>query len=504
MNTRSDLPEDPSRGTREAESRHAGKWGAMMAVGLSIFMATLDVNIVNVSLPTLVKELHTDFATIQWVILGYVLVVTSMTLSMARLGDTHGKRRLFALGLGLFTLGSLLCGLSPRVYWLVGFRMVQGMGAAVTQALGAAIVTEAFPSSERGRAMGMIGSTVSVGLAMGPALGGILIGAFGWRSVFLVNLPIGVFAVWATLRYVPRSARKDTGKPFDFSGAALMLLLMGAYALGMTLGQRHGFAQTSSIGILVTAAVFLAGFLLAEHRTDAPMVDLSLFRNTLFSINLVMGWLVFIVVAAVFIVPFYLELVKGYRPQTVGLLMMVVPVSMGVVSPLAGTVADRVGGRGVSLFGLIVCVAGCLSISSLNQDTDLAGIVLRLIPIGVGMGTFQSPNNSAIMGAVPRHRLGLASGLMTLSRTLGHTTGIPLAGTAFTAWVLAVAAPGVTDVAKSSPSALVVGLSNVYRTGAVVIGAAMILAVAALYLDSRRRSEALARARSSGSKGNEA
>lgn len=486
MHSRNNLPQDPSRTPGEAGSRHTGKWGAMMAVGLSIFMATLDVNIVNVSLPTLVKELRTDFATIQWVILGYVLVVTSMTLSMARLGDMHGKRRLFALGLGLFTMGSLLCGLSPGVHWLVGFRMVQGLGAAVTQGLGAAIVTEAFPSRERGRAMGMIGSTVSVGLAMGPALGGILIGAFGWRSVFLVNLPIGAFAVWATLRYVPRSARTDTGAAFDFPGAALMLMLMGAYALGMTLGQRQGFGQTATIGLLMTAAVFLAGFLFAEHRTDAPMVDLSLFRNVLFSLNLVMGWLVFIVIAAVFIVPFYLELVKGYRPQTVGLLMMVVPVSMGVVSPLAGAVADWIGARGVSLFGLIVCVAGCLSISSLDRSTDLAGIVLRLIPIGVGMGTFQSPNNSAIMGAVPRHRLGLASGLMTLSRTLGHTTGIPLAGAAFASWVLAVSAPGVKDVAEACPSALVAGLSNVYRTGAVVIGAATILAVTALYLDSRR------------------
>lgn len=490
MNHGEGLPETVSCRSGEIESKHAGKWGAMMAVGLSIFMATLDVNIVNVSLPTLVKELHTDFATIQWVILGYVLVVTSMTLSMARLGDMHGKRRLFALGLGLFTLGSLLCGLSPGVHWLVSFRMVQGLGAAVTQALGAAIVTEAFPGGERGRAMGMIGSTVSVGLAMGPALGGILIGAFGWRSVFLVNLPIGAFAVWATLRYVPRSSGKDTGTPFDFPGAALMLLLMGTYALGMTLGQRQGFGQATTVGLLVTAAAFLAGFFFVERRTDAPMVDLSLFRNTLFSINLVMGWLVFIVVAAVFIVPFYLELVKGYRPQTVGLLMMVIPVSMGVVSPLAGAMADRFGARGVSLFGLIVCVAGCLSVGSLDQGTGLPGIVLRLVPIGVGMGTFQSPNNSAIMGAVPRHRLGLASGLMTLSRTLGHTTGIPLAGTAFTAWVLAGAAPGVKDVAQARPSGLVTGLSNVYHTEAVVIGVATILAVVALYLDSRRTFEA--------------
>lgn len=470
------------------------KWGAMTAVGLSIFMATLDVNIVNVSLPTLVTALRTDFATIQWVILGYILVVTSMTLSMARLGDMRGKRTLFACGLTLFTLGSLLCGLSPGVYWLIGFRMVQGLGAAVTQALGAAIVTEAFPSSERGKAMGFIGSTVSVGLAMGPALGGLLIGTLGWRSVFLINLPIGVLAVWATFRFVPPSAGEGDGRGFDFSGAVLILFLMGTYALGMTLGQRQGFGHPMSMGLLMAAALFLAAFVLVEKRMISPMVDLSLFKNTLFSINLLMGWLVFIVVATSFTLPFYLENVKAFRPQVVGLLMMILPVSMGLCAPIAGSLADRFGARGVSLVGLLVCIAGCLSISSLDQHVGTLGTALRLVPLGAGMGLFQSPNNSAIMGAVPQNRIGLASGLMTLSRTLGHTTGIPLAGTAFTAWVLGAAeVPGLTDVTQAPPHALVSGLSGVYRTAAAVIAAATALAVVALLLDNRRRSRARAR-----------
>jgi MFS family permease len=167
---------------------------------------------------------------------------------------------------------------------------------------------------------------------------------------------------------------------------------------------------------------------------------------------------------------------------------MVMPVSMGIVSPIAGWLADRFGARGISLIGLAICVAGCLSISSLGVEVGLLGTVLRLLPIGVGMGFFQSPNNSAIMGAVPRNRLGIASGLMTLSRSLGHTTGIPLAGTAFTAWVLAAAAvPGLKDVAKASPQALVVGLSGVYRTAALLIIVSSVLAIVALYLDRRRR-----------------
>ncbi len=479
----------PHQGHALTETRRADKWGVMAAVGLSIFMATLDVTIVNVSLPTLVFDLNTDFATIQWVILGYVLVVTSMTLSMARLGDILGNRSLFAGGLWLFTLGSLLCGLSPGIYWLIGFRMLQGLGAAITQALGAAIVTAAFPSSERGKAMGIIGSTVSVGLAMGPALGGLLIGTLGWRSVFLINIPIGVLAVWATLRYVPSLERHgDHNGSFDFPGALLVLLLMGAYALGMTMGQRQGFGDAVSISLLLTAAVLLASFIVVERRTASPMVDLELFKNALFSINLLMGWLVFIVVAASFILPFYLEKVKDFRPEMVGLMMMILPLSMGLAAPFAGYLSDRFGARGVSAVGLMVCIWGCLRVSGLDQDVGSFGIALRLIPLGVGMGLFQSPNNSAIMGAVPRNRLGLASGLMTLSRTLGHTTGIPLAGAAFTAWVLrAAVTSGVSDVAEAPAFALVSGLSGVYSTAAWIIAAATLLSGLALRLEQRKR-----------------
>ena len=463
------------------------KWGAMLAVILSVFMATLDVNIVSVSLPTLVLDLGTDFVTIQWVMLGYVLVVTSMTLSFARLGDMKGKRRLFAGGLVLFVVGSLLCGLATGAYWLIFFRMIQGLGAAVTQALGAAIATEAFPRSERGRAMGIIGSTVSVGLAMGPAAGGILIGLFGWRSVFLVNLPIGLIAVWATLKFVPDGMSEEEGASFDFAGAILMLFLMGTFALGMSYGQRLGFAEPLTLGLLTASAVLLLTFVLVEKRVRFPMVDLALFKNALFSINLVMGWLVFLVIAAGFVVPFYFELVKGYSPTVVGLLMMVVPVVMGIFAPIAGRLADRFGARGISLIGLALCILGCLCISTLDEKVDLLGTVFRLIPIGMGMGFFQSPNNSAIMGAVSRGRLGIASGLMTLSRSLGHATGIPVAGTAFTAWVLAAAStPGLEDVTRASSEALVAGLSGLYKTAAVVILASSILAIIALYVDRRR------------------
>ncbi|MEW5725000.1 MAG: MFS transporter, partial [Thermodesulfobacteriota bacterium] len=288
------------------------KWLAMLGVGLGVLMATMDVSIVNLSLPTLVTELHTDFPTIQWVILAYVVVVTSLMMGVARFGDMRGKKEVYTVGLSVFTLGSLLCGLAPSVGWLIGFRGLQGCGAVMTQALGAAIIAEVFPSSERGRALGIIGSIVSIGLALGPAFGGLLIGLAGWRSIFLVNVPLGGAALWVLTRFVPPSKPGPSGQRFDLVGAAVIFLTLGCYALGMTLGQRRGFGDGRVLTLLVSAAAGLALFLWTQKRAAQPMLDLGLFKNVLFSLNLLMSLLVFILVAGMFIMPFFLELVKGY------------------------------------------------------------------------------------------------------------------------------------------------------------------------------------------------
>ena len=230
----------------------AKKWWAMLGVGLGVLMFTLDTSIVNIALPTLVQVLHTDFATIQWVVLSYLLVLTAVVLGAARLGDIMGKKRLYMGGLALFTLSSLLCGLAPTVGWLIAFRTLQGMGAVMISALGAAIVTEAFPSAERGRALGIIGATVSLGIALGPSIGGVLIGLSGWRSIFLVNVPIGIFALFVVARFVGEGnvtntrSQKQPAQPqhFDWLGAVLMTATLICFSLGMTNGQYQGLAAS--------------------------------------------------------------------------------------------------------------------------------------------------------------------------------------------------------------------------------------------------------------------
>jgi EmrB/QacA subfamily drug resistance transporter len=468
-------------------SGYPGKWLTMAGVGTGVLMATLDASIVNISLPTLVEALHTSFATIQWVILSYMLVMTSMVLGVARLGDMFPKKRLYSAGLSVFTAGSLLCGLSPGVGWLIGFRALQGIGAVMMQALGPAIITETFPASERGRALGVSGGIVSVGLAFGPAVGGVLIGLAGWRSVFLVNVPIGLVAAFLVARYVPALPPARHGQSFDALGAGIMLVTLVCYALAMTLGESSGFGTRVIQVLLLVAVAGLIALFLAENRVAQPMIDPRLFRDVLFTLNLLMGFLVFISMAGVIIFPFFLQLVKGYRTEQVGLMMMVVPASMGLLAPISGALSDRFGSRGISLIGLAVVVGGCLSISTLHKDVSVLGYIVRMIPLGVGLGIFQSPNNSAIMGAVPRERLGVASGLLALSRILGQCTGLPLMGALFITLVYRYGhVPPGENLSSATADALVFGTSGTYRIAAVIILVAMVMAAAALWIERRR------------------
>ena len=247
----------------------------MAGLGLGVFMATLDSSIVNISLPTLTQDLRASFAAVQWVMLSYTLVITALMLSVARLGDMIDKKKIYLTGLILFVLGSLLCGTSPAVKWLIGFRALQGLGAVMMQALGIAMVTQIFPPGERGRAMGIMGGIVSIGIAVGPPLGGILIGAMGWRSIFLVNLPVGLAAFFMVYRFVPSLKPAQSEQRFDLTGAGILSAVMISYALGMTQGQQAGFSTESARILLAAALLGLIVLLLVEKRAAQPMIDLK-------------------------------------------------------------------------------------------------------------------------------------------------------------------------------------------------------------------------------------
>ncbi len=467
---------------------YSRKWLVFAAVGMGVFLATIDGSIVNVALPTLVRELDTTFATVQWVVLAYLLTTSVLLLSIGRLGDMVGKKPIYLLGFGVFTVGSLLCGLAPSVGWLIGLRVLQAIGASMTQALGMAIVTEAFPPEERGKALGMVGTLVSVGIVLGPTLGGVLIESLSWRWIFFVNLPIGVIGIFMILRFVP-NVRPAGKQAFDLIGGLLLFVGLLLLLLGLTLGQSWGLGDGRTIGMVLTAVIFLILFIFVETKVAQPMIDLSLFKNRLFSLNLTTGLLAFIALAGVFILlPFYLENMLGYDTRRVGLLMAVVPLLLGVFAPIAGSLSDKIGTRQIATSGLFVLLIGYIAMSQFDLNTTLTLYILSVLPFGAGMGIFQSPNNSAVMGSVPSQKLGVASGLLATTRNLGQTIGIAVLGAIWAGRVMSHS-EGMVDggVTAVSISAQIAGLQDTFIIIAAIIGVALLLSGWGLWVELRKK-----------------
>ncbi|WP_460201250.1 DHA2 family efflux MFS transporter permease subunit [Scytonema sp. NUACC21] len=453
------------------------KWWVMLGVSLGVLMSTLDVGIINVALPTLVQFFGTSFPKAQWAVLSYQLISSSLVLGATRLGDMWGKKYLYLGGLILFTLSSLLCGIAPSIDWLIGFRALQGLGSLFISGLSLAIVIEAFPSSERGRAVGIIGSVVSLGVALGPSVGGLLLGLSGWRILFFVNIPLGLVASLLVTSVVPPSVPHKEKQRFDLLGALLALITLGNFALGMTIGQSQGFMSGGTLWLLFLSLLGLISFLVVETLVDEPLLELQMFRNDRLSINLLNNWLVFIVITGgLLITPFFLQQVMQYPTYQVGLLMAVSPVVSGSMAPIAGTLSDRFGSRLMCLIGLSVLIGACVAISTLDATMTEKDFVVRYLLFGTGLGLFRAPNDSTVMGAVPRERLGIASGLLSLSRTLGVNVGISVIGAVF-ATLIANSAPGI-DVAVAPPAAIVAGFQGSYRLAALLLcGAAVMTAV---------------------------
>jgi EmrB/QacA subfamily drug resistance transporter len=458
------------------EIDYSRKWYVMAGVAMGIFLSTIDGSIVNVALPTLVQELDAHLATVEWVVLAYLLTLATLLLSMGRLGDIVGKKPIYTTGFIIFTLGSVLCGLAPNVHWLIGFRVLQAIGGSMILALGMAIVTESFPPSERGRALGLTGSIVSIGIVIGPTLGGLILDALSWHWIFFVNLPVGIVGTLMVVRFVP--ARKPAGRQqFDLAGAATFFAGLLAALLGVTVGQRLGFSDWRVLLLLAGGAAAMVAFVVVERRTSQPMLDLELFRNKLFSINLVSGLMTFVSLnGTTFLIPFFLQDVLGYDPRQVGLLLATVPLAVGLVSPLSGALSDRVGARPITVVGLVVVLLGFYAMSTVTAQMTAADYVVRFLPVGVGLGIFQSPNNSAVLGAVPRQRLGVASGLLSITRIVGQTAGIALLSTVWASRVLVHNGAPLPEGANSAPAAAqVAGLRDIFLVivGLIAFGLAL-------------------------------
>ena len=445
------------------------KWLILTSVSLGSLMATLDGSIVNIALPAMSSDFRVDLTTISWVVVAYLLVVGSLLLPFGRLGEVLTFKRVYLAGFAVFTLASICCGFAPNTAALVAFRVVQGVGAASLMAMGPAIVARTFHDRERGRALGLNGVSVAIGLSLGPALGGILTQAASWRAIFLINAPIGLLAIlWASRILPAEEPGKD--QAFDVKGAALSGVALFALLLALSDGQQWGWTSLGVIGLFVAFVVLGGWFLATEGRAIQPMIDLALFRVRPFTAGLASVVVAFAgLFTATFLLPFLLEQGRGFSPIEAGLLLTPVPITMAIVAPLSGIASDRFGPRVLASAGMAIMALGLLSLTQLSVDFTLPDLVWRLVLLGIGQGLFMSPNSSAVLGAVPRQRVGTASGTLAQMRVNGQALGIALsAAIVATRMPIHLAEAGGPITAAVRNAALVGSIHDAFVVAALV------------------------------------
>ncbi len=413
-------------------NRPDAHWFAVAAVCIGAFMGQLDASIVTVALPTFQRTFDASVGAVTWVGLSYLLVLVATVTAVGHFADMWGRKLLYVYGFVIFTLASVLCGLAPDLGALCGFRALQAVGAAMLQANSLAIIVLVVPARALGKAIGLQGAAQALGLALGPTVGGLLLAASGWRLIFFVNVPFGIFGVLAAILLVPRSRNLMARVRFDWTGLAIFFPAVAALLSAITFGSEQGWGSPLIVSLFALSGVLGVVFIWHERRDRAPMLDLALFRNAHFSTGIVSGMGSYLVMFGVLLlVPFYLERALGAGTARSGLELMAMPLAFGIVAPLAGRLADRVGARPLTVSGMTIVAVGLAVMGAVRPDT--AGFLLLLAAIGVGLGLFTSPNNASIMGAAPSQQAGMASGVLNMTRGTGTALGLALTGTVFVA-----------------------------------------------------------------------
>ena len=447
------------------------RW-ALVSLSLSMLLSSLDTSIANVALPTLAQTFTASFQEVQWVVLSYLLVITTLIVSVGRLGDLVGRRRLLLAGIILFTGASALCGGAPTLWLLIASRAVQGLGGAIMMALTMAMVGETVPKGKTGRAMGLLGTMSAVGTALGPSLGSVLIAGFGWRAIFLVNVPLGILTFLLARRSLPADSRKPKTAQagFDKVGTLLLALTLATYALAVTVGS-GGFGLLN-LALLLAAVVGAGLFVLAEAKAVSPLIRLAMFRDPVLSASLAISVLVATVVTTTLVVgPFYLSRALGLDAVRVGLVLSIGPLVAALIAVPAGRLADRFGAQHMTILGLIVMAVGSLILSLLPATFGIIGYIAPIAVITAGYGLFQTANNTAVMTDISADQRGVISGLLNLSRNLGRITGASVMGAVF------ALGAATTDFTTAQPEAVATGMRITFAVAAMLIVVAFALAV---------------------------
>jgi EmrB/QacA subfamily drug resistance transporter len=435
-------------------------------------MPSLDTSIANVGLPTLARAFDASFQGVQWIVLAYLLAITTLIVGVGRLGDIVGRRLLLLSGICLFTAASLLCGVAPTLRLLIAARAAQGLGAAVMLALAVALVGETVPRAKTGSAMGLLGTMSALGTTLGPGLGGVLIAGLGWRTIFLVNVPLGVLNFLLAYRHLPvdRREAKTDGAGFDHVGTLLLVVTLAAYALAMTVGR--GSFGPLNLALLSAAAFGVGLFVLAEGRAESPLIRLTMFRDPVLSASLAMSALVSAVMMATLVVgPFHLSRALGLETALVGLALSAGPLVAALTGVPAGRLVDRFGARRMTVVGLVWMAGGASVLSTMPLSFGVAGYVAPLAVMTAGYALFQAANNTAVMTGIRPGRRGVISGMLSLSRNLGLITGASVMGAVF------ALASGTSDITAARPESVAAGMRITFTVVALLIVVALAIAV---------------------------
>jgi EmrB/QacA subfamily drug resistance transporter len=455
----------------------AYRWLVVGTVCIGAFLGQLDASIAGLVLPTLQQVFDASVAAVEWVSIAYLLTLAALVVPLGRLADLLGRKVLYTWGFVVFVIGSALCGFAPALGWLITFRVLQAIGAAMLQANSVAIITAAVPRRALGRAIGVQGAAQAIGLSVGPSVGGLLIDTMGWQSVFFIAVPFGILGTvlgWLVLPCTSREAVAEASQEperFDWLGAALLGPAVSLILLALTFGDTWGFLSPQLALTVVVAIGCLASFWVAERRSISPLIDPALLRVRGFTLGLVAGFLSYAVLfGSLFLMAFFLERILGQTAAQTGLLLTPIPIALGLLAPVAGTLADRIGPAPPTVAGMAFA-ALALGLMALTPEASMVTTLMLLGMLGIGLGLFTPPNNAAVMGSAPANRLGVAGGVLNMTRSLGTSFGVGATGAVLTVALSSRVGARAASTLQAPPQALLPAFHEalLFLTGLAIV-----------------------------------
>ena len=405
------------------------KWAVLSVICFGLFMILLDVTIVNIALPSIMRDFKSNLASIEWIMNVYVLVFASLLLTLGKLGDLFGRKLFFGIGLVVFTLASLGCALAPNLPVLLISRGIQALGGAAMLPATLSILNVEFDKSQRGLALGIWGAVAGAANALGPIIGGSLVDAMSWRWVFVINIPIGIIVLIFTLIIVRESVNPNINRHVDIPGVLVISTALFCLTYALVEGQKYGWTSATILALFATALVGMVAFVLMELRMKNPLADLRLFKNRSFSAGNIVGLVInFGLIGIVFLLVLYLQIVLKLSALSAGLWILPFPLGIILVAPFAGRLTDKIGGRWILFVGTLITAVGFFLLSDLSGVTHWTHVLLPLLVCGVGIGTVMAPVTTVIMASTPVEKSGVGAGILSTTRQIGAVMGLSVLG----------------------------------------------------------------------------